>query len=122
MAVNEPDRIRLTGLRFRATHGVHDFERRTPQDFVVDVTCSLVPRQPTDDLATTVDYAVLSELIAADVDAAPVDLIETLAERIAATCLQRPLIESVAVTVHKPEARLPVAVDDVSVTITRRRG
>ena len=51
----------------------------------------------------------------------PVDLIETLAERIAATCLSRPLVSAVEVTVHKPQARMPVELADVAVTITRRR-
>lgn len=119
MAVSQPDRVRLTGMRFDATHGVYDFERVEPQAFVVDVDCRLSQRPSSDDLATTVDYAELSRAIAADVTGEPVNLIETLAERIAATCLSRPLIEAVEVTVHKPDARMPVELADVAVTITR---
>mgnify|MGYP001544772406 FL=1 len=121
MAEPSPDRVRLTGMRFRATHGVYDFERVEPQDFVVDVTCDLAPRTASDDLATTVDYADLARAIAGDVTGEPVNLIETLAERIAATCLSRPLVSAVEVTVHKPQARMPVELADVAVTITRRR-
>lgn len=121
MGKPSPDRVRLTGMRFRTTHGVYDFERVEPQDFVVDVTCELAPRPDSDELATTVDYAELSRAIAADVTGDPVNLIETLAERIAGTCLSRPLVSAVEVTVHKPQARMPVELADVAVTITRRR-
>jgi dihydroneopterin aldolase len=49
----------------------------------------------------------------------PVDLIEALAERIAAKILTRPLVQSVKVTVHKPTAPIEVPFADVSVSITR---
>jgi 7,8-dihydroneopterin aldolase/epimerase/oxygenase len=121
MAEASPDRVRLTGMRFRATHGVYDFERVEPQDFVIDVSCQLAPRPASDELDTTVDYAELAGAIAADVTGEPVNLIETIAERVAASCLSRPLVAAVEVTVHKPEARMPVELADVAVTITRRR-
>lgn len=119
MAAAEPDLIRLTGLRFSAIHGVYDFEREEPQSFVVDLTCELAPRPDADDLATTVDYAALSRSVEAVVLGDPVNLIETLAQRIATACLAEPLLERVTVTVHKPQAAMPVALDDVAVTITR---
>ena len=120
------DRVRLTGMRFSAVHGVYEFERITPQPFVVDVTCHLMPRPAEagaspDDLATTVDYADLSGRIAAVVTGEPVNLIETLAERIAAICLDHPLVATADVTVHKPEAQLPVDLADMSITLTRSR-
>ncbi|MFT3833081.1 MAG: dihydroneopterin aldolase [Micropruina sp.] len=121
MAEPTPDRVRLSGMRFRATHGVYDFERVEAQDFVVDVDCELERPAESDELASTVDYAELSGAIAADVTGQPVNLIETLAERIAATCLSRPQVRAVQVTVHKPGARMPVELTDIAVTITRRR-
>jgi dihydroneopterin aldolase len=51
----------------------------------------------------------------------PVDLIETLAQRIADTCLQHAGVEDVEVTVHKPHAPIQAAFDDVSLTINRSR-
>ena len=121
MAAVVPDRVRLTGMRFSAIHGVYDFERVQPQDFVIDLTCDLLPRRNSDDLATTVDYAALASAVAADVTGAPLNLIESLAERVAATCLQHPLIASVEVTVHKPDASMPVELTDVAVIIFRSR-
>ena len=112
--------VRVSGLRVRGHHGVLAAERRDGQTFVVDVALT-VPSPSTDDLADTVDYAVLSERLAAVVAGEPVDLIETLAARLADVCLDDPRVERAEVTVHKPEVPLAVAVDEVSVTLVRDR-
>ncbi len=115
----QSDQLRLTGIRIEAAHGVYPHEKRSPQPFLIDVTASLRPRSPSDDLATTVDYAVLAAAIATIATENSVYLIETLAEKVATTCLANELVAEVEVTVHKPEAPLPVPVADVSFTITR---
>jgi len=115
------DRIRITGLRIEAAHGVYPQEKLRPQPFLIDVEVSLRPRADSDDLATTVDYSALATAIAETARAGSVDLIETLAERVAGVCFGFALIDEVEVTVHKPQAPLPVPVSDVSVTITRGR-
>lgn len=116
-----PDRIRLTGIRVDAAHGVYPEEKLRPQPFLIDVEASLVPRPDRDDLATTVDYSVLATQIAEVAGEGSVDLIETIAEKVARACLADSRIDSVEVRVHKPQAPLPVPIADVSVTITRRR-
>jgi dihydroneopterin aldolase len=118
-----PDRIVLTGLRVRGRHGVFEHERRDGQDFVVDVALDVDVRAAarTDDLADTVDYGALAHRIAAIVGGEPVDLIETLAERIAQACLDDDRVDSVAVTVHKPQAPIPLQFDDVAVHVERSR-
>lgn len=115
------DRIVLTGLRVRGHHGVLAHERRDGQDFVVDVVLHLDVREAarTDDVTRTVHYGELAASLAAVVGGEPVDLIETLASRLADRCLAHERVERVAVTVHKPQAPLAVAVDDVSVTVER---
>ena len=117
------DEITLTGLRVFGRHGVYDEERRVGQDFVVDVTLRLDTRRAaaTDDVADTVHYGELAERIAAIVGGDPVDLLETLAARIADEVLTADLVRSVRVTVHKPDAPIPLAFDDVAVTIERER-
>lgn len=117
------DEIRLTGLRATAHHGVFEHERREGQLFVVDliVRLPLAPSAAGDDLAATVHYGELAEAVVAAVESDPVDLIETVAERIAAVALGFPAAHEVVVTVHKPNAPITVPFDDVSVTITRRR-
>ncbi len=117
------DHITLRGLRVRGFHGVLESERRDGQDFVIDVTLTVDLRQAgvSDALDDTVDYAALSERLAAIVAGEPVNLIETLAKRLADACLAHPLVEGAEITVHKPSAPVSVALDDVSVNVVRRR-
>lgn len=117
------DRIVLTGLRAHGRHGVYDFERAQGQDFVVDVALELDlgPAARSDDVADTVHYGEVAERLVAIVTGEPVNLIETLAERLAAACLADPRVGSATVTVHKPQAPIPHEFADVAVTVTRRR-
>jgi len=117
------DRISLTGITAFGRHGVFDFERDQGQRFVVDVSCALdlAPAASTDDLTQTIDYGALAQAVAADVERDPLNLIEALAARIALTCLRYEAVQSVEVTVHKPQAPMPVDVADVAVTLTRSR-
>ena len=52
----------------------------------------------------------------------PVDLIETLAHRIAHECLRHPAVAWAEVTVHKPDAPIEATFTDVALTIRRSRG
>jgi len=113
--------IRLRGIEVDARHGVHDWEKTTPQRFVVDVACVLDRPSTDDDLGTTVDYSALATKVADIVAGDSVDLIETLAHRIAAACLDDPLVVTAEVTVHKPQAPMPVPVADIAVTVTRSK-
>ena len=115
------DRIELTGLVVRGFHGVFDFERRDGQDFVVDVTLELdtAPAARTDDLTRTVHYGELASALAEVVAGEPVNLLETLAQRLADVCLADARVSSAMVTVHKPNAPIPLQFRDVAVTITR---
>lgn len=117
------DRVALRGLGGVGRHGVLPAERESGQPFLVDVDLGLDTRAAagSDDLADTVDYGALAGRVVALVEGEPVNLIETLAERIAGICLAEPVVEQVQVTVHKPAAPVPVAFEDVSVTILRRR-
>lgn len=117
------DRITLHGLRVRGRHGVHAFERADGQDFVVDAALDVdtAAAAASDALADTVDYGALAAELAAVVAGEPVALIETLAERLAAACLAHAGVRAAEVTVHKPQAPVPVPVDDVTVRIRRER-
>jgi 7,8-dihydroneopterin aldolase/epimerase/oxygenase len=118
------DRIVLTGLRATGHHGVLAQERADGQEFVIDVTVHLALHDAaaTDELARTVHYGELAEAVVAAVERDPVDLIETLAERIADVALGFPAVDTVDVTVHKPHAPISVPFADVAVVITRGRG
>jgi len=122
--VNPLDQIVLTGLRASAFHGVFENERRDGQVFVLDVAVHLdfAAAAAADDLESTIHYGVLAEEIVTAVERDPVDLIETVAERIAQVVLAHRAARLVTVTVHKPSAPITVPFDDVAVTITRGRG
>lgn len=117
------DEITLTGLRVHGFHGVYPAERRAGQDFVVDAVLSLDTRAAaaSDDVAQTVHYGELAQALAAVVAGDPVDLLETLAQRLADVCLADARVRVVRLTVHKPQAPIPLAFSDVAVTITRSR-
>jgi dihydroneopterin aldolase len=117
------DTITLTGLRASAFHGVFESERRDGQVFVLDVTVHLdfAAAAASDDLGLTIHYGELAEEIVTAVERDPVDLIETVAERIAEVVLAHRAARLVSVTVHKPSAPITVPFDDVAVTIVRGR-
>lgn len=117
------DEITLTGLTVFGHHGVFDFERRDGQEFRIDLTLSLplTPASASDDVVDTVHYGELADKVAAIGAGEPVNLIETLAERIATATLEDERIHGVTVTVHKPNAPIEQTFADVAVTIRRGR-
>lgn len=118
------DRIALTGLEVFAHHGVFDFEREQGQRFVIDaeITTDMRAAAAGDALARTVNYAELAEAILRAAQSDPVDLIETLAERLAQVALGFAGVSQARITVHKPDAPIDATFQDVSVTIVRRNG
>ena len=122
-----PDRLSLLGMRFEARHGVLDWEKQRAQPFEVDlvVHADLSPAAERDELAATIDYAALFELVRAIVEGPSRDLIESLAGSIAQATLAATdpaLVEAVEVRVRKPKAPIDGAFDTVEVALTRRRG
>jgi dihydroneopterin aldolase len=117
------DRIELTGLRVHGNHGVFEHERRDGQDFVVDAVLELstAAAAASDEIADTVHYGELAERLAAVVAGEPVNLLETLAARLAGECLADSRVDAATVTVHKPQAPIPLTFGDVAVTIRRSR-
>jgi dihydroneopterin aldolase len=117
------DRIELRGLRVRGHHGVFDHERRDGQDFVVDVRVwlDLAKAAASDDLADTLHYGELAQRVAAIVGGPPVDLIETVAARVADEVLTDARVTAVEVTLHKPQAPIPLEFADVAVVVHRTR-
>lgn len=115
------DEIVLTGLTVFGRHGVYDHERENGQEFTIDLTLrmSLRDAAASDDVVDTVHYGELAERVAAVVAGEPVNLIETLARRIADVALDDQRVHSVSVTVHKPHAPIALTFSDVAVTVHR---
>ncbi len=118
------DRIVLTGMEFIGYHGCLPEERQTGQPFIVDTMMylSLQEAGKSDDLGKTVNYAEVFAKVREIVEGEPCNLIETVAERIAAAILKDfELVERVEVTLHKPEAPIKGLFKDAAVTIERSR-
>ena len=122
-ATAETDRIALVGLEAHGHHGVFDFEREAGQVFRVDVVLGLDTRRAavTDDLADTVDYGALADDVLGVVTGEPVDLLETLAQRIADVCLIDERVAVTEATLHKPAAPIEATFPDLALTIHRSR-
>jgi dihydroneopterin aldolase len=117
------DELAISGIECFGHHGVFDHERRDGQTFVIDLALGLdsAPAAASDDLRDTVDYGSLVAQVKAAVEKDPVDLIETLAQRITDICLWDVRVEWARVTVHKPDAPIDANFSDVALTITRKR-
>ncbi|GAA1488296.1 2-amino-4-hydroxy-6-hydroxymethyldihydropteridine diphosphokinase [Brachybacterium sacelli] len=118
------DRIEVTGIRAWGRHGVLAAEKELGQQFVVDVTLHLstAPAGRTDTLARTVNYAEVAAAVAEEIGGGPHDLVEALAESIAARILTdtgHPLVRRVGVRVHKPAAPVGLPVGDVVISLER---
>ncbi|MFV2145129.1 2-amino-4-hydroxy-6-hydroxymethyldihydropteridine diphosphokinase [Isoptericola sp. G70] len=117
------DQIRLSGVTATGHHGVLPEERAEGQTFRADVVLHLDTQAAasSDDLSATVSYAEVAEDVHDVLAGSPADLVETVAERIAAVVLERGAVRAVDVRVHKPQAPISVPFDDVEVVVRRDR-
>ena len=113
--------IRLSGIEATGHHGYFADEKEAGQPFVVDLVLQLRRSARDDDLGGTADYGRLAVEVVGQIQSRPVDLIETLAHRIADAMLAHSVISGVVVTVHKPQAPIPVPFADAAVTVVRVR-
>ncbi len=123
MTADEPhhDELSIRSIECFGHHGVFDHERRDGQVFVIDLMLGLDtrPAAASDDLQDTVHYGNLVAQVKTAVESDPVDLIETLAQRVAGVCLSNGRVEWVRVSVHKPDAPIDAVFADVALTIRR---
>lgn len=118
------DRIEIEGLFGYGYHGLFDDEREKGQGFLVDaiLNLDLSEASKSDRLEDTINYSAVCDLILAQLVGPPVSLIEKLAGQIADVILREySKVESVRITVHKPDAPVAVKVKDLSVSIVRSR-
>jgi dihydroneopterin aldolase len=120
------DRIVLQGMLFEGRHGVLAEEKVVPQPFEVDVELylDLRPAGEADDLSRTVDYREAFEIARSVVEGPTRELIETLAESIAAHLLDAfgaAGVDEVVVRVQKPAVPLPAPLEAAAVEIRRAR-
>ncbi|PPF34336.1 2-amino-4-hydroxy-6-hydroxymethyldihydropteridine pyrophosphokinase [Pseudoclavibacter sp. AY1H1] len=119
----ELDRILITRMHARGHHGVFDHERRDGQDFYVDAEAwvDAAAASSSDHIGDTLHYGEWMHALHAIVTGEPVDLIETLAERLASATFGFDDAVAVRITVHKPQAPVALDFEDVAVSILRHR-
>ena len=118
------DRIIVKDLVVFAYHGVHPEEQRLGQRFEVDLVCAMDLREAAkrDAEGATVSYSSLVDIVQEISGQKTFFLIETLADVIARTILERyAQIDAVTVSVRKPSAPIPATLGYVAVEVTRDR-
>ncbi len=118
------DRIVLAGLVVMGRHGVHEQEKATEQRFEVDLELELDlgAAAKLDELDRTVDYGAVAGRVREVLAGPSVDLLETLAERIARAVLDEfGRVDAVVVRVRKPDVALvvPAAYAGVEIRLSR---
>ena len=118
-------KISIKGLRVFAHHGVFDFERQNGQDFYIDASVWINGDKAafSDDLRNTVHYGELAKGLVELTKNEPVDLLETLAQRLLDYVFNfgGVIVLKAKITVHKPSAPIPYEFEDVSVTVKAKR-
>lgn len=116
------DRIVLTGLEFHGYHGYHPEEARLGARFVVDVELCLDLSGVGDDLAKTVDYSQVYQLVRDEVTTRRFYLIEALANSVADRLVEGlPQVAMLTVRIHKPHAPLAGVFRNLYVEVNRSR-
>lgn len=117
------DRIQLHDMVFQGKHGVYEHELLNEQPFHVDLDLELDLQAAgtDDDLARSVDYAAVYELVRGIVESTSFRLIEALAEAIAHEVLAGFPVDQVVVRVRKPRVDLGGPLAWAGVEIRRRR-
>jgi 7,8-dihydroneopterin aldolase/epimerase/oxygenase len=116
------DRIELRGLRLLGICGVlpEERERAQPLEIDLDVEADLAPAGASDALADTLDYGALVTAVEAVVQESQPQLLEALAERIAAAVTADARVVSATVAVRKLRPPVPQDLATSGVRITRR--
>jgi len=119
-----PDFLVLQRLRFFAHHGMLPAEIAHGQFFEVSVRLELplAPSTQADDLSLTVDYQDVFTAVRTVLEGPRHNLVETLAELVAAELLNRfPLVDAVEVEIMKPAPPVAFSSGGLGVKIHRER-
>lgn len=116
-------RIKIQGLKAFGFHGVQESEKQKGQDFLIDIEFSrdVSLAIASDELADTVDYALVSQKVKHLVETENFNLLETLANKIAASVLENETVSAVRISVTKPSPPMEAEVAGVSVTLRVKR-
>jgi len=112
-------KIRLNNIQLYGWHGVGDNEKRTGQQFEVDVEIliNLTSTIASDDIKKTVDYSELYRFVVSKFSEKKYNLIETLAHNISMSIQEEFPVKSCKVLIRKPDAPINGILDNVEVEV-----
>ena len=113
--------VEITGLSLFTHHGVTQAERDAGQRLMFDISLDVsdCDATVTDRIEDTVDYGAVCDAIAYIATERSYRTLERLCTAIADTLVERFGASGVTVRATKPEPPLPVAVEEVSVEVSR---
>lgn len=100
------DCIFIEGLKVFCNVGIYDYEKQKDQPLLIDCTIYYDNKKAglTDNYDSVIDYAKLCAEIESLLQSEHIDLVETVAEKIATLVLGKYHVEKIEVKVNKPEA------------------
>lgn len=116
--------ILIRGLKINTCHGVHGYEKTTPQEFVfdADLTCDFYEAAKFDDIEKTCNYSTACNIINGVATGNVFNLIEKLAYECAFALLDGlPAVSGVKLTIYKPQAPVKFEFETVGVTVDVKR-
>lgn len=120
--MNRMDKIFIEGLDVETVIGVHDWEKRAARPLRLDLRLGydIRPAAASDRVRDALDYQAVRDAVCAFVQQERVDLLETLAERLARQLFREFPLDTLELRIHKPGA--VTGVQSVGVEIERQRG
>lgn len=109
-------RLFLSGISASGHHGARAGEKEAPQAFVVDLDLEVQVGE--DAIASTADYRDVSDAVRSVIVDGSYDLIEVMADDIAARVLTFDRVTRVTAVVHKPNAAARLGIDGVAAAVT----
>ena len=112
-------KIKLKNIQLFGYHGVNDFERQNGQPFEIDVEVIAPHKFDTvaDDLSKSIDYSVLYDHIVNLFSENNNNLLETLANKISISILNKFKVTSCKITIRKPNVPINGKLDSVEVEV-----
>ncbi|MEN8144886.1 MAG: dihydroneopterin aldolase [Gemmatimonadota bacterium] len=100
------DSLLIKDLLVRCVIGVHDWERKDRQDVLINIEigADCQPAGLSDDFEDAVDYRAITKRVVQAAEKSEFFLVEALAERIGAICMEDERVARVRVQVEKPGA------------------
>jgi FolB domain-containing protein len=115
------DKVIIQNVRVRGILGIHDWERITPRDIIINATIftDTHPAAQSDDISDCVNYSDMAKKLRTHAESTARMTVEALASDLAEICLQDPRVVKVILRVDKPGA-VPEA-DSVAVEVERTK-